>query len=73
MTTYGYIRTSRRRQEGVPGSDPESQLLELRAAGVQDRYVHRDVGASPGPPGDGGENPFPEPGGGLLVLQRRIQ
>ena len=46
MTTYGYIRTSRRHREGVPGNDPESQLLELRAAGVKDRHVYRDVGVS---------------------------
>ena len=46
MTTYGYIRTSRRRQEGVACSAPESQLLELRGAGVQDRHVHRDAGVS---------------------------
>jgi putative DNA-invertase from lambdoid prophage Rac len=38
--------TSRRHREGVPGNDPESQLLELRAAGVKDRYVYRDVGVS---------------------------
>ena len=46
MTTYGYIRTSRRHQEGTRGNDPESQLLELRVAGVKDRHVYRDVGVS---------------------------
>ena len=31
---FGYIRTSRRLQEGVPGMDPASQELQLRRAGV---------------------------------------
>ena len=43
---YGYIRTSRRLQEGVPGMDPASQELQLRRAGVPLDRIHRDVGVS---------------------------
>ena len=43
---YGYIRTSRRLQEGVPGMDPASQELQLRRAGVPLDHIHRDVGVS---------------------------
>ena len=43
---YGYIRTSRRLQEGVPGMDPTSQELQLRRAGVPLDHIHRDVGVS---------------------------
>ena len=43
---YGYIRTSRRLQEGVPGMDPASQELQLRRAGVPLDQIHRDVGVS---------------------------
>ena len=43
---YGYIRTSRRLQEGVPGMDPASQELQLRRAGVPLSNIHRDVGVS---------------------------
>ena len=43
---YGYIRTSRRLQEGVPGMDPASQELHLRRAGVPLANIHRDVGVS---------------------------
>ena len=43
---YGYIRTSRRLQEGVPGMDPESQELQLRRAGVPWENLFRDVGVS---------------------------
>ena len=43
---YGYIRTSRRLQEGVPGMDPASQDIQLRRAGVPLDCIHRDVGVS---------------------------
>ena len=43
---FGYIRTSRRLQEGVPGMDPTSQELQLRRAGVPLDCIHRDVGVS---------------------------
>ena len=43
---FGYIRTSRRLQEGVSGMDPASQELQLRKAGVQLGNIHRDVGIS---------------------------
>ena len=43
---YGYIRTSRRLQEGAPGMDPASQELQLRRAGVPLDCIHRDVGVS---------------------------
>ena len=43
---YGYIRTSRQLQEGVPGMDPESQVLQLRRAGVPWENLFRDVGVS---------------------------
>ena len=43
---YGYIRTSRRLQEGVPGMDPASQEIQLRRAGVPLDCIHRDVGVS---------------------------
>ena len=43
---YGYIRTSRRLQEGVLGMDPASQEFQLRRAGVPLDCIHRDVGVS---------------------------
>ena len=43
---YGYIRTSRALQEGVPGMDPASQELQLRRAGVPLGNIFRDVGIS---------------------------
>ena len=43
---YGYIRTSRALQEGVPGMDPASQELQLRRAGVPLGNIFRDVGVS---------------------------
>ena len=43
---FGYIRTSRQLQEGVPGMDPASQELQLRRAGVPMGNIHRDVGVS---------------------------
>ena len=43
---YGYIRTSRQLQEGVPGMDPASQEFQLRRAGVPLNNIHRDVGIS---------------------------
>ena len=43
---YGYIRTSRALQEGVPGMDPTSQELQLRRAGVPLGNIFRDVGVS---------------------------
>ena len=43
---FGYIRTSRALQEGVPGMDPASQELQLRRAGVPLANIHRDVGIS---------------------------
>ena len=46
MPTYGYIRTSRALQAGVPGMDPESQALRLRQAGVESAHIHRDIGVS---------------------------
>ena len=46
MTLYGYIRTSRQLQEGVPGMDPFTQDLRLREAGVQRDCIFKDVGVS---------------------------
>ena len=46
MPTYGYIRTSRALQAGVPGMDPESQALRLRQAGVESANIYRDIGVS---------------------------
>ena len=43
---FGYIRTSRALQGGVPGMDPTSQELQLRRAGVPLNNIHRDVGVS---------------------------
>ena len=40
MTTYGYVRTS------VAGSDPESQALRLRGAGVEPTNIFRDLAVS---------------------------
>ena len=48
MTTYGYIRTSRQRIEGISGSDPEAQAHQLHQDGVPEANVFRDVGASGG-------------------------
>ena len=45
-TFYGYIRTSRRLQEGVAGMDPETQEIQLRRAGVPRDNIFRDVGVS---------------------------
>ena len=44
--TYGYIRTSKRQAAGQSGSDPESQVLQLRDAGVLPDLIYRDVGIS---------------------------
>ena len=44
--TYGYIRTSWQRIAGEAGSDPESQALQLRRAGVAPEDIYRDVGVS---------------------------
>ena len=43
---YGYIRTSRQVQEGVPGMDPASQELQICRGGVPLNNIHRDVGVS---------------------------
>ena len=43
---FGYIRTSRRLQEGVSGMDPDTQERQLRKAGVPQNNIHRDVGIS---------------------------
>ena len=43
---FGYIRISRRLQEGFPGMDPASQELQLLRAGVPLNNIHRDVGVS---------------------------
>ena len=43
---YGYIRTSRQLQEGVPGMDPASQELQFQRAGVPRDNIYRDVGVS---------------------------
>ena len=40
VTTYGYVRTS------VAGSDPESQALQLRGAGVEPTNIFRDLAVS---------------------------
>ena len=48
MTVYGYIRTSRQRIEGTPGSDPEAQAYQLRQDAVPEANVYRDVGVSGG-------------------------
>ena len=41
---YGYIRTSRALQEGVPGMDPGSQELQLRRTSVPLGNIFRDGG-----------------------------
>ena len=46
MTLYGYIRTSRKPVGDVPGNHPESQLLAILDAGVDEEHVYRDVGVS---------------------------
>ena len=46
MTLYGYIRTSRKPVDDVPGNHPESQLLAILNAGVDEEHVYRDVGVS---------------------------
>ena len=43
---YGYVRTSQRLQEGIPGMDPASQELQLQRAGVPFNNIHRDIGVS---------------------------
>ena len=48
MTVYGYIRTSRQRIEGTPGSDPEAQAYQLRQNAVPEANVYRDIGVSGG-------------------------
>ena len=48
MTVYGYIRASRQRIEGTPGSDPEAQAYQLRQNAVPEANVYRDVGVSGG-------------------------
>ena len=45
-TLYGYIRTSRRQEDGRTGSDPESQRIQLLKAGVSPDLIFRDVGVS---------------------------
>ena len=45
-TKYGYIRTSRQRQDGATGSDPQSQAQQLQLAGVAPGDIYRDVGVS---------------------------
>ena len=45
LTRFGYIRTSRDRQAGQAGKDPETQQ-QLRAAGVSPANVYRDIGLS---------------------------
>ena len=46
MTLYGYIRTSKARQPGQAGSDPEVQRHQLRNAGVDDSRIYADVSVS---------------------------
>ena len=48
MTTFGCIRTSRRRIQETAGSDPEAQAHQLRQEGVPEANIHRDVGVSGG-------------------------
>ena len=48
MTTYGYIRTSRQRIEGISGSDPASQAHQLQQDGVPEANIYRDMGISGG-------------------------
>ena len=45
-TFYGYIRTSRRLQEGVAGMDPATQEGQLRRVGVPQKNIFRNVGIS---------------------------
>ena len=46
MTSYGYIRTSKERQDGRAGSDPETQRHDLRMAGVEEHHIYADVAVS---------------------------
>ena len=43
---YGYIRTSRRKVDGEPGSDPFTQQRQLYDAGVPVENIYSDVGVS---------------------------
>ena len=45
-TTFGYVRTSRARQDGQAGMDPETQQQQLRAAGVSPANLYVDAGVS---------------------------
>ena len=38
--TYGYIRTSRQRNKGTAGGDPEAQAHQLRQDGEQSANLH---------------------------------
>ena len=46
MHTYGYIRTSRDQEPGLPGSDPHVQRRQLVEAGVDPARIYVDVAAS---------------------------
>ena len=43
MSLYGYIRTSK---DGLEGSDPETQRLQLLDAGVDPKHIFADAGVS---------------------------
>ena len=43
---YEYIRTGKCQAHGQSGSDPESQVVQLRDAGVPLDLIYRDVGIS---------------------------
>ena len=63
---YGYIRTSRRFQEGVPGMDPESQELESIKRRTRDGLERaRQQGKVLGPPR--------KVGPGQLAAMRRMR
>ena len=46
MSAYGYIRTSRDREAGQPGSAPHVQRRQLVEAGVEPAQIYADVAAS---------------------------
>ena len=46
MTTYCYIRTSKAREDGQAGCDPEVQRRQLRDVGGIDRNIFADMGVS---------------------------
>ena len=46
MATYGHIQTSRNKEPGHPGSDPEVQRRQLADAGVDPAQIYSDVAAS---------------------------